>query len=150
MKRFFFLLCLLHCAAASAWTLDDGGGKALRLSDYRGKWVLVNFWASWCAPCLAEIPVLERLYASGRLEVVGVAVSYNSRAEVLDSAKQNAITYPVVLGNEDIAADFGGLDGLPSSFLYAPDGRLAWEHLGPLSEKALLAAMKGDGQSLGR
>lgn len=143
MKRWFLLLFLLHCGAAAAWTLD-AGDRTLHLSDYKVKWVLVNFWATWCPPCLEEIPALERLHSSGKIEVVGIAVSYEKKKEVLDFAKSHGITYPLVLGNEDTAAKFGGLDSLPTSFLYSPDGKLVGAHQGPLTEAEVLSAESGD------
>ncbi|MBY0578763.1 MAG: TlpA family protein disulfide reductase [Burkholderiales bacterium] len=133
-----------HACAAGNWSLMDSAGKSVSLSDFRGKWVLVNFWATWCPGCLSEIPDLERLHRDGKLTVIGVAVSYKKRDEVLDFTKKQGITYPVVLGNEDTASRFGGLEGLPSSFLYSPQGELVGRHEGPLSGDDLAAAIRGD------
>ena len=129
--------------AGSNWSLTDTYGKSVRLSDFRGKWVLVNFWATWCPPCLEELPALEKLYEEGKLVVIGIAVSYQRPGEVLDFLKKNPIPYPVVLGDDDIVEKFGDLDTLPTSFLYSPDGKLAGRHEGALSEKELLSAMQG-------
>lgn len=147
MKRLaltlIFALSMQAAVASDAWSLTDANGKTVSLSAYKGKWVLVNFWATWCPPCLAEIPDLESLYGDGKLSVVGIAVNYNTRQEVLDFAKKEGITYPVVLGNEDTASLFGGLDSLPTSFLYSPEGKLVGQHQGPLSRQDLVAAMRG-------
>ena len=127
--------------AGGDWSLTDTSGKSVSLSDFRGKWVLVNFWATWCPPCLAEIPDLEALYKEGRLTVIGVAMSYRKAGEVLDFIGKNGITYPVILGDEDVAKQFGEPDSLPTSFLYSPTGRLVGQHEGPLSAKEIMAVM---------
>jgi thiol-disulfide isomerase/thioredoxin len=147
MKRKAILIALLlmlssHVAASCAWSLTDATGKPLSLDAYKGKWVLVNFWATWCPPCIAEISDLESLYKEGKLAVVGVAMSYKSKAEVLDFVKSKGVTYPVVLGSEEAAFQFGDLDSLPTSFLFSPDGRLAGKHEGPLSRQELISAMQ--------
>ncbi len=137
------LSCPLLAHAGGDWSLADMSGKSVRLSDFRGKWVLVNFWATWCPPCLAEIPDLESLHREGRLTVIGVAMSYRRSSEVSDFVRKNGITYPVVLGDDDVAGQFGEPDSLPTSFLYSPDGQLVGRHEGPLSAKEILAAMQG-------
>jgi len=142
------ILCLALCVPSLAhaggnWSLTDTSGKSVRLSDFRGKWVLVNFWATWCPPCLAEIPDLESLYREGRLTVIGVAMSYRRSAEISDFIGKNGITYPVILGDEDVAEQFGEPDSLPTSFLYSPTGQLVGQHEGPLSAKEIMAAMHG-------
>ncbi len=129
--------------AGSNWSLTDTSGKSVRLSDFRGKWVLVNFWATWCPPCLEELPALEKLYEEGKLVVIGIAVSYQRPGEVLDFLKKNPIPYPVVMGDDDVVEAFGDIDTLPTSFLYSPDGKLADRHEGALSEKELLSATQG-------
>ncbi len=139
MKKWLFgflLLCIAIPAMASEnWSLTDTSGKQWNLSDFRGKWVLVNFWATWCPPCLAEIPDLSKMGKEGKkIAVIGIAVSYRSQEEVLDFMKKHAIPYPVVLGSEDIASSFGGIESLPTSFLYSPDGKLVGQHEGPLTQ----------------
>ena len=125
--------CLAMPAMASEnWSLVDTAGHAVRLSDFRGKWLMVNFWATWCPPCLAEIPGLNDLRREN-IAVVGIAVSYADQKEVLDFIRQKNIAYPVVLGNEDVASLFGGIDSLPTSFLYSPEGKLVGQHQGPLT-----------------
>ena len=137
------LSCPLLAHAGGDWSLADMSGKSVRLSDFRGKWVLVNFWATWCPPCLAEIPDLESLYREGRLTVIGVAMSYRRSSEVSDFIGKNGITYPVVLGDDDVAGQFGEPDSLPTSFLYSPTGQFVGQHEGPLSAKEILDAMQG-------
>ncbi len=140
----FLLLVPASSMASENWSLTDTNGKMVRLSDYKGKWVLVNFWATWCPPCLAEIPHLNAMKRKN-IVVIGIAVSYSGASEVLDFMKDKKITYPVVLGNEDVAAKFGGIDSLPTTFLYSPDGMLVGQHEGQLTQddiSKLTASMK--------
>lgn len=140
----FLLLVPASSMASENWSLTDTNGKMVRLSDYKGKWVLVNFWATWCPPCLAEIPHLNAMKRKN-IVVIGIAVSYSGANEVLDFMKDKKITYPVVLGNEDVAAKFGGIDSLPTTFLYSPDGMLVGQHEGQLTQEdisKLTASMK--------
>ena len=128
---------------ADDWSLKDAAGVRHTLPGLNGKWVLVNFWAPWCPPCIAEIPGFISLQSRSDLQVIGVAVMYKSRREVMDEAKNLAINYPVVLGNEDIAGDFGGVAGLPTSFLYTPAGQLVGKHEGPLTQNEIEQAIEG-------
>ena len=144
----FLLMCLTMPAIASQdWSLVDVSGKTMNLSDFRGKWVLVNFWATWCPPCLAEIPDLVRM-KDEKIAVIGIAVSYRNRNEVTDFVKQHAISYPVVMGSEDIASSFGGIDTLPTTFLYSPEGKLVGSHEGPLTQDEILDFIKGSGRNI--
>ena len=143
LSPFLIAILFLLTSPAYAWSVSDTSGKLHNLADYKGKWVLVNFWATWCPPCLAEIPDLESLYRQGKLAVVGVAMNYGSRGEVLDFARKKGMTYPIVLGGEDIASQFGDLDSLPTSFLYSPQGKLVARHEGALSREDLVSAMQG-------
>jgi thiol-disulfide isomerase/thioredoxin len=134
---------LVTPAMAMAWSLQDSTGRTLSPASYPGQWVLVNFWATWCPPCKQEIPELIRLQhdKAGTLTIIGVAVSYRDSQVVLDFAREQGIDYPIVLGNEDIAAEFGGIRGLPESFLYAPDGKLVRRFEGPQTESTIEQAL---------
>ncbi len=129
-----FALGLCQMAAAGEWDLKDTDGVRYTLSSLQGKWVLVNFWAPWCPPCIDEMPELAKLQQQHKdMQVIGVAVMYGSREEVADTVNKLSISYPIVFGNEDTAGDFGGLDGMPTSFLYSPSGKLVGHHQGPLT-----------------
>jgi len=124
-------------ASAAGFSVRDMAGKVHRLSDYKGQWVLVNFWATWCPPCREEIPELSALYNRHRnkdLEVLGIAMDYRNPQQVRRFANSMDITYPVVLGDREIAAQIGPVSGLPTTYLYNPQGKLSAYHVGPLTE----------------
>jgi len=127
---------------ADNWSLLASNGIRYSLDDLHGKWVLVNFWAPWCPPCLAEMPDLAKFQERHKnIQIIGVAVMYRARHDVTDIAKEKALTYPVVFGNEDIASEFGGVSGLPTSLLYSPSGKLVGQHQGPLTPQQLEQAI---------
>ena len=129
-------------ALADEWSLKDKDGVRYTSSSLHGKWVLVNFWAPWCPSCIQEIPDLVTLQKQHKdLQIIGVAVMYESRKEVLDKIVNHSISYPTVLGNEDTAGDFGGMNGMPTSFLYSPSGKLVSRYDGPLTKAEVEQAM---------
>jgi len=138
------LLLLVSIAPAGAvdFQLKDSEGKPLRLADYRGRWVVVNFWAPWCPPCLDEIPDLVDAYDARRdkdLVVIGVTLDYESKTEVMRLAESLMISYPLVLDQKAIKAQFGLVKGLPASWIYDPQGKLIKKHLGRLSPAQIAA-----------
>lgn len=114
---------------------DNGRGK---IADYRGKWVLVNLWASWCPPCREETPALERFHRRNRnrLTVLGINVQDNSK-DALAFLDSHGPTYPQLrsVGNE--RSDAFGSTGVPENFLVDPQGRLALIRLGPVDDRFL-------------
>jgi thiol-disulfide isomerase/thioredoxin len=113
---------------APGFTLVDLNGKKVSLADYKGKAVLLNFWATWCGPCKLEIPWIEKLrdqYKDQGFEVLGIeSDNYDDdpkglaayKAGVVKSATDLVINYPVLLEGDTISKPYGGLDGLPNSF----------------------------------
>ena len=116
------LLALSFSGHAADFSLEDMQGKIHRLADYRGKWVLVNFWATWCPPCLNEIPELVSLHDTHKVVVIGIAIDSGSRKKVAKFTEAHGVSYPMVMGNDKIAAQIGEVDVLPTSYLYAPNG----------------------------
>lgn len=102
--------------ASPQLTLKDIRGRTLRLSDYKGKVVLLNFWATWCAPCRAEMPDLvkwQRKYRGRGLQVIGVTYPPEELAEVRKFTKRIKVNYPIVIGKEETKAQFDKGDVLP-------------------------------------
>ncbi len=130
------LLLTMFGAAAHEFAFKDTHGHEQRLSSYRGKWVLVNFWATWCPPCLDEIPDLVSLHNAHKdkdLVVIGIAMEYASPKGVMEFAEQHAISYPIVLGNHKLAAQVGEVEALPSNYLFDPAGKLVAHQAGSIT-----------------
>jgi len=144
MKRASSLLLIVLLlttinAVANEFVFRDMQGKEQRLSDYKGKWVLLNFWATWCPPCLEEIPDLVEMHNARKANdfaVIGVAMS-SSRDSVISFSRQLEISYPIVLGDDKIAAQIGRIDALPTSYLYDPTGKLVSYQSGMLTREAI-------------
>jgi peroxiredoxin len=119
--------------AAPAWELKDIKGNTVKLSDFKGKVVIVDFWATWCPPCRAEIPHFVKLqdkYAKQGLVIVGISVDEGGAEVVSSFAKANKINYPIALGNQDVAEQYGATDGIPTTFVIDRKGNVIAKHLG--------------------
>ena len=116
---------------APAFALQDFQHKTIRLSQFRGKVVLLNFWASWCAPCQAEMPTFAQWQNQyrGRLQVIGVNMDDQiPKAEA--AARKLKVNYPLVVGTAHMAEAFGGIYGLPVTFLIDTHGHIRDEYQG--------------------
>ena len=134
------LATLIASFAAHAFEVTDTDGKRHRLADYRGKWVVVNFWATWCAPCIKEIPEIaqfQRDNAPGRAVVLGVALDVEDAARTRQFAKKVGHDYPLVLEDEGTEKQFGKVKGLPTTVIFDPAGRRAWDRTGTVTRKSL-------------
>jgi thiol-disulfide isomerase/thioredoxin len=119
---------------AQSIELQDLGGKLHRLADYRGKVVLVNFWATWCAPCREEMPSIDRLKSALRgrpFEVLAVNVGESARIAG-DFAQKLPLGFPLLLDREAKTAKAWGARLLPASFVVGPDGTVRYSYLGAL------------------
>ncbi len=135
---------------APDFALRDADGKLVRLSDYRGKVVLLNFWATWCGPCKLEIPwfiEFERQHKDKGFAVLGVSMDEDGWEVVKPFIRRLGVNYRVLMGDDEVARLYGGVDALPTSFLIDRQGRVAGVHVGLVSRRSYerdLAQLLGD------
>ena len=142
------LLLAAGAASADSFTFKDLQGHQQRLQDYRGKWVLVNFWATWCPPCLQEIPDLQELYETHKktdLVVIGVALD-SSKESVVEFVAKKKISYPMVFGDYDMAAQVGEVEALPTSYLYDSTGKLVSYQQGMVTRASVESYIRSKSQ----
>jgi peroxiredoxin len=140
---------------APDFALKDMNGQTAKLSDYRGKVVLVNFWATWCSPCQVEIPwfkSFEQSYKDRDFAVLGVSMDDDGWTAVKPYLVDHKINYRVVIGTEELTQLYGGVDALPTTFIIDREGRIASVHIGLVSKSEyqneilkLLDSSKNDG-----
>ena len=151
MRRFTILLLLftMSLPVASAqdefdYTLRDLDGRLYRASDYRGKWLVINFWATWCAPCLKEMPELERFYQQHRdtAQVWGVTFEDTDRANIIEYIERLGVTFPVLGYGQDPLTGYGEVRVLPTTFLVDPDGRLQRRFEGAITAQDIIEEIR--------
>lgn len=131
---------LLLASQAGAFQFKDTQGKTHTLADYQGRWVVVNFWATWCPPCLEEIPDLISLYENRKdVMVIGVAMEFSDPQVVMKFVEAMSINYPTILGSRQIASQLDDISMLPSTYFFDPDGRPAARKLGIVTRESIEA-----------
>jgi peroxiredoxin len=129
------------------FTMKDSKGKNVRLSDYKGKVVLLNFWATWCGPCKIEIPEFVEVYTNYKdrgFEILGVlSMDEPSDDDLTSFASAHKMNYPLFRANEQFENAHGPLFALPTSFIIDRHGTICTKHLGPISREALEREIKG-------
>ena len=130
----------------SAFDLKDTAGQSQRLVDLKGKWVVVNFWATWCAPCVKEIPDIAAFAAAqgSNVRVLGIALDWDDEKQVKAFARKVGLTYPLVLGNDASEKAFGKLKGLPTTIVYDPAGKIVYRKTGTVSKELLERIVSGE------
>lgn len=129
---------------APSFRLETLDGDSIGLGDLRGQVVLVNFWASWCAPCRIEMPGFERVYRARRDDgfvIVGIATDRWAEDRVREFVREHDITYPILLATSEVVRAYGGVTALPESFLIDREGRIRHRVVGYFAEPALRAAV---------
>jgi|SRR5579862_310477 len=137
-----------HVARSSPapdFSLQSLDGKTTHLSDFRGKAVLLNFWATWCGPCKIEMPWfvdLQKEYGAQGLQIVGVAMDDASAQDIAKFAKDMGVNYPILIGKESVGDEYGGVPALPESFLIARDGKIVDKIIGLRGKAEIEDAVK--------
>jgi peroxiredoxin len=127
-------------APAPGFALNDSTGASVRLADFRGKVVVLNFWATWCHGCRAEIPWLMEFagkYRDKGLAVIGVSMDEDGWKSVRPFLREKQINYPVVIGTEQLAQKYGGVEAMPLTYLIDRQGKIAAKHVGLMGKQAL-------------
>lgn len=110
---------------APAFTLTDLNGKQISLASFRGKVVVLDFWATWCPPCKREIPDfvdLQKEYGSRGVQILGIALDEPDKVQAF--ARQNGMNYPVLLGTDEVSMQYGGIEGIPTTFVIDKNGKI--------------------------
>ena len=143
-------MALPKLGPAPKWTLKDLNGAVVSSEQFKGKVVVVDFWATWCPPCREEIPGYIELadkYSKDGLVIVGVSLDQAGVDVVKAFAARSKITYPLVMGDDAAVTAFGGVEALPTTFLIDRDGQVRDRKVGMVEkedyEKRILAVLKG-------
>jgi len=124
--------------AAPDFELTDASGRKVKLSDYKGKVVLLNFWATWCGPCKLEIPWFadfEKRYKDQGFAVLGVSMDEDGWEAVKPYIEAKQVNYRIMIATEEVAQKYGGVEALPTTFIIDREGRIVSTHIGLVMKK---------------
>lgn len=133
-----------QAAANADYQLRDMDGKLYRVSDYRGKWLIINFWATWCAPCIKEIPELERFYQENKssAQVWGVTFEDTDKTKILEYINRLGVTYPILGYGQDPLTGFGTVKVLPTTFVIDTNGLFFHRFEGPITSQDISSVIQ--------
>jgi cytochrome c biogenesis protein CcmG/thiol:disulfide interchange protein DsbE len=141
----FFTCATAQQQKAANFSLKSADGTSYRLSKYKGKVVVINFWATWCGPCRQEIPDFIEAYKKYKkkgLEIIGISLDQDGWTKVIPYVKESNINYPVVLGDEQVVQNYGGIDAIPTTFIVDRKGNIVARQTGIMSLRQLEAKLK--------
>ncbi|MFQ6070696.1 MAG: TlpA disulfide reductase family protein [Candidatus Aminicenantales bacterium] len=154
------MLSLFSCSkkelspvTAPDFSLQDLEGKTISLSDYRGKVVFLNFWATWCAPCKAEIPGLVEMYEKYRekgMEIIGVSVDRLGAKPLISFAQEYRINYPVIIATQRLVDDYRPGRFIPVTVIIDKEGKIRKKHIGFMSKETIenyFLQLQGEGDT---
>jgi thiol-disulfide isomerase/thioredoxin len=155
--RLIVLTCCLSAAlSVSAFSLKDTDAKLHQLHELKGKWVVINFWATWCAPCVKEIPDIAdfantEALKGDKIRVLGIAIDWDETedkikdaAKLKRTAKRFGHTYPLVLSDANTEKVFGKIKGMPTTLVYNPEGKLVYNKTGVVTKELLTRVVNGE------
>lgn len=125
------------------FVLQSTEGKEIKLSDFKDKIVIVDFWATWCPPCRKGIPDLIEIQNEfkNKVVVIGVSLDIQTKKDVIPFMKEYGINYPIVYGNQQVVMDFGNISAIPTSFIIK-DGKIAAKHIGLVPKATYVEKIK--------
>ena len=143
LRAFVTWFMVFAALPAAAFDLVDAQGKRHRLADYQGRWVVINFWATWCVPCIQEIPeIADFAKAHPRVVVIGIAMDAEDAAKVKRFAQKTGHDYPLVLADPSVEKQLGEPRALPATRIFDPTGKVTYDRVGRVSRKSLEEATR--------
>jgi thiol-disulfide isomerase/thioredoxin len=125
------------------FTLKSIDGSTKKLADFRGKVVVLDFWATWCPPCIKGIPDLIEIQKSMKdVQVIGITVDENPMQVVPDFVRKHKINYPILIGNDKVYQEYGGISAIPTTFVIDKEGRIRNKHIGLVPKDVLIEEIK--------
>ncbi len=143
---FIFSVTQFSWAAETGLVLPDLKGKQVKVSDFKGRWVIVNYWATWCPPCAAEIPELNAFHKKHQANDA-VVLGVNIEKEDLDYVKEFTadlkISYPILVADTPLTSPYGNVSALPTTFIISKDGKLFQKIVGSVTQQRLEDIIRG-------